>query len=110
MKKHVGRTDQQLKDRLKNEPNVPTASTFPDRATAESAVSKVIDDNQSKISDFLKGKDNQIVVIEKASEPVGTSWKRGAKAAVPGTEIYLIIRKDKKMPTGYRIHTGYPNP
>jgi hypothetical protein len=110
MKKHVGRTDQQLEDRLKHEPNVPTASTFSDRATAESAISKVLDNNQSKINSFLKGKDNQVVIIEKTAEPIGTSWKRGASSTVPGTEIYLIIRRDKKMPTGYRLHTGYPNP
>ncbi len=110
IQKHVGRTDEQLAERLKQEPHVPTASTFPDRATAESAISKVLAQNHAKISKFLRGKDNQIVITQEVKEGVGTSLKRGSLTTVPGKEIYLIIRRDKKMPDGYRIHTGYPNP
>ncbi|MFJ2413134.1 RNase A-like domain-containing protein, partial [Pseudomonas sp. NPDC087814] len=110
MQKHIGRTDQQLATRLKNEPHVPTASTFPDRATAESAISSVIASNKTKINSFVKGKDKKIVITQKSPQPVGTSLKRGAKKTVPGREIYLILFKDKSMPNGYRIQTGYPNP
>jgi hypothetical protein len=63
--KHIGRTDEQLAERLKREPHVPTASTFPDRATAESVISKVLDENQAKTSKFLKGKDSHIVITQK---------------------------------------------
>ncbi|WP_242175070.1 MULTISPECIES: RHS repeat-associated core domain-containing protein, partial [unclassified Pseudomonas] len=110
IEKHIGRTNQQLAERLQKEPHVPTASTFSDRASAELAISKVLADNQSRINNFLKGKDSQTVIIQKTQEPIGTSLKRGAQTTVPGKEIYLIIRRDKKMPIGYRIHTGYPNP
>ncbi|TFY94817.1 type IV secretion protein Rhs [Pseudomonas nabeulensis] len=110
IEKHVGRTDQQLAERLSREPHVPTASTFPDRATAESEVSKVLATNQAKIDRFVRGNDNQIVIIERTQNPVGTSLKRGETTTVPGREIYLIIRRDTNMPDGYRIHTGYPNP
>ncbi|UII74332.1 DUF6531 domain-containing protein [Pseudomonas sp. HN11] len=109
MEKHIGRTDQQLAERLQREPHVPTASTFPDRATAESAISKVLDNNKSKIKDFLKGTEHQLVINQRTPGPIGTSWKRGAKTPTPGTQIRLIIRRDKKMPNGYRIHTGFPN-
>ncbi|WP_421558661.1 RNase A-like domain-containing protein, partial [Pseudomonas canadensis] len=109
MEKHIGRTDQQLAERLQREPHVPTASTFPDRATAESAISKVLDNNQSKIKDFLKSTEHQLVINQRTPEPIGTSWKRGAKTPASGTQIRLIIRRDRKMPNGYRIHTGFPN-
>jgi hypothetical protein len=78
--------------------------------TAEAATSKVLDDNQSKINNFLKGKEHQLIITQKTPEPIGTSWKRRENAPTVGTEIRLIIRKDKKMPDGYRIHTGFPNP
>ncbi|MDY0898920.1 RHS repeat-associated core domain-containing protein, partial [Pseudomonas fluorescens] len=110
IKKHIGRTVEQLAERLRLEPHVPTASTFPDRATAESVISKVLAENQAKISKFLKGNDRQIVITQKSKDPVGVSLKRGYQTTVPGKEIYLIIRREKKMPDGYRIHTGYPNP
>ncbi|MBK3434490.1 RNase A-like domain-containing protein [Pseudomonas sp. CCI1.1] len=110
MQKHVGRTDQQLLDRLRQEPHIPAASTFHDRATAELAVSKVLDNNQDKIKDFLEGNNQQIVITQLSPEPIGTSFKKNTTTPVPGKEIYLIIRRDQKMHTGYRIHTGFPNP
>lgn len=110
MQKHIGRTDRQLLDRLQQEPNIPAASTFHDRATAEFAVSTVLDDNKTQINNFLAGQNNQIVIIQKTEEPLGTSFKKNTTAAVPGTEIYLIIRRDENMHNGYRIHTGFPNP
>ncbi|MBJ2211967.1 RHS domain-containing protein [Pseudomonas carnis] len=110
MEKHVGKTDQQLLDRLRQEPHIPAASTFHDRATAELAISKVLDNNQDKIKDFLEGNNQQIVITQPSPEPIGTSFKKNTTTPVPGKEIYLIIRRDQKMHTGYRIHTGFPNP
>ncbi|WP_455885379.1 RNase A-like domain-containing protein [Pseudomonas spelaei] len=110
IKKYVGRTDEQLAERLKQEPNVPTASTFPDRATAESIVLKVLSDNKAKINKFLKVDQKKLVITQKTQEPVGVSLKRGLQKTVPRKEIHLIIQRDKKMPDGYRILTGYPNP
>jgi hypothetical protein len=49
------------------------------------------------------------VIIQKPKEPIGTSIKKKTTTPVPGKEIYLIIRRDKNMPNGYRIHTGFPN-
>ncbi|WP_256353825.1 RNase A-like domain-containing protein, partial [Pseudomonas sp. IPO3749] len=110
MKKHIGRSDKQLLDRLKQEPHIPAASTFYDRATAEQEVSTVLDKNKAKIDKFLKGTKNQTVITQKTEYPVGTSFKRNSTTAVSGKEIQLIIRRDHNMHTGYRIHTGFPNP
>ncbi|WP_411380603.1 RNase A-like domain-containing protein [Pseudomonas sp. MPB26] len=91
---------------------IPTRSvgTINDRATAEREVSIVLDENKAKIDKFLKGTSNQIVIIQKTKCPVGTSFKKNSTTAVSGKEIYLIIRRDHNMKTGYRIHTGFPNP
>jgi len=110
MEKHVGRTNKQLLDRLKQEPNIPAASTFHDRTSAELAISSAINENKTKTNNFLKGSNNQLVIIQKPKEPIGTSIKKKTTTPVPGKEIYLIIRRDKNMPNGYRIHTGFPNP
>lgn len=97
-------------DRLRQEPDLPAASTFHDRATAEREISAVLDKNKAKIDIFLKGKNNQIVITQKTKYPVGTSFKKDSTTAVSGKEIYLIIRRAPNMHTGYRIHTGFPNP
>lgn len=109
MEKHVGRTNKQLLDRLKQEPNIPAASNFHDRASAELAISSAINENKTKIKNFLKGSNNHLVIIQKSKEPIGTSIKKKTTPA-PEKETYLIIRRDKNMPNGYRIHTGFPNP
>ncbi|MFC6337602.1 type IV secretion protein Rhs [Pseudomonas sp. CCM 7891] len=110
IKKHIGKTNEQLASRLKHEPHVPTASTFHDRATAESTVSKMITDNGAKINKFTKGNKDKITIIQKTQHPIGTSLVRGAAATTPGTKIYLVLLKDKKMPDGYKVLTGYPSP
>lgn len=38
LRRHVGRTDEQLRERLKSESNISAASTYTDRATAERVV------------------------------------------------------------------------
>ncbi|WP_415639967.1 RNase A-like domain-containing protein, partial [Pseudomonas fluorescens] len=110
MQRHIGRTDRQLLDRLQQQPNIPAASTFHDRTSAELAISNVLDDNKTKISNFLEGQNNQIVIIQKVKHPIGTSFKKNTTISVPGTEIHLVIRRDNNMHNGYRIHTGFPNP
>ncbi|WP_076955318.1 RNase A-like domain-containing protein [Pseudomonas azotoformans] len=92
------------------EPHIPAASTFHDRSTAEREISSVLDQNKVKIGNFLKGTNNQIVIIQKTEHPTGTRFKKNSTTAVSGKEIYLIIRRDHNMHTGYRIHTGFPNP
>ncbi|WP_460149148.1 RNase A-like domain-containing protein [Pseudomonas sp. S3_E10] len=108
--KHIGRTNQQLLYRLRQEPNIPAASTFHDRAAAEREISVVLDENQDKIDNFLKGNQNQLIINHETKGPVGTCIKKNTTAAVSGTRIYLVIRKDINMHPGYRIHTGYPDP
>ncbi|UVL11587.1 hypothetical protein LOY39_09480 [Pseudomonas rhodesiae] len=73
-------------------------------------MSSAINENKTKTNNFLKGSNNQLVIIQKPKEPIGTSIKKKTTTPVPGKEIYLIIRRDKNMPNGYRIHTGFPNP
>src|SRR5512137_1959892 len=43
LRKHVGRTDEQLRERLAEEPGISAASTYTDRAAAEMAVGTVLE-------------------------------------------------------------------
>ncbi|XXE12303.1 hypothetical protein J3P89_03185 [Pseudomonas sp. Z1-14] len=54
--KHVGRTDAQLAQRMEAEPNIPAASRFPDRATAESSAARAIAANPQKVEEFKQHK------------------------------------------------------
>ncbi|CAH0165153.1 Putative deoxyribonuclease RhsC [Pseudomonas sp. Bi123] len=60
--KHIGRTDLQLAQRLEAEPTIPAASTFPDRAIAESAVARALSENKKRIDKFLKSKKSKTTI------------------------------------------------
>src|SRR5207302_10523551 len=49
LKKHVGRTDDQLRERLAHERNIAAASTYTDRGTAEQIVWAAIQANADKV-------------------------------------------------------------
>ncbi|CAN7716189.1 DUF6531 domain-containing protein [Pseudomonas sp. LjRoot277] len=107
IEKHIGRSDAQLAQRLEDEPWLGRASTFYDRATAEKAMSSVITTNKAVIARFLRSRDTQIIISDSVPYPVGVVLRRRASTFMPVSGVYLLLRKDQRMPDGYRIHTGY---
>ena len=51
--KHVGKTDAQLVQRLRDQSNIPAASTFKDMADAQKYTQLCIDEKQDEIRDYL---------------------------------------------------------
>ncbi|WP_305886539.1 RNase A-like domain-containing protein, partial [Pseudomonas sp. AD21] len=107
--KHVDRSEAQLRARLQEEPNIPIASTFPNRFEAEAALSNVIRNNQKKIDDFVKGKMKKFVINEKVSAPAGVGVVRKSGKLEPLLSIRLVLQRDVKSPLGYFILTGFVN-
>src|SRR5262249_44891553 len=54
LERHVGRTDAELRDRLRREPDISTASTYEDRVTAERVVGAALASNNRKLEAWLK--------------------------------------------------------
>jgi hypothetical protein len=50
----VGRTDEQLRERLKSESNISAASTYTDRSTAERVVGTVMQQEQVRIQRWFQ--------------------------------------------------------
>ncbi|WP_143493585.1 RNase A-like domain-containing protein, partial [Pseudomonas sp. B17(2017)] len=107
IEKHVDRTAAQLAQRLKEEPRLSRASTFYDRATAEKAMSTVISSNKAVIENFVNSKEKQIIINDSVPYHVGIVLRRKATSVRKVSGVYLLLRKDKKMQDGYRIHTGF---
>ncbi|WP_416347958.1 RNase A-like domain-containing protein [Caballeronia mineralivorans] len=109
IERHVGMSDADLANRLSTS-NVSSASTFTDRAAAETAVSAAVDSNQTVIQNYLSGNSNGYLAIEYTSPtPVGTSLSRGSTSSVSVNSFRVVLAKDPTMSTGYRIVTGYPH-
>ncbi|WP_454867407.1 RHS repeat-associated core domain-containing protein [Pseudomonas farris] len=107
IEKHIGRSEAQLAKRLEDEEWLGRASTFYDRTTAEKAMSSVITTNKAVIARFLQSRDTQIIISDSVPYPVGVVLRRRASTVMPVSGVYLLLRKDQRMPDGYRIHTGY---
>jgi hypothetical protein len=51
--RHVGRTDAELQERLRREPNISAASTYRDRIAAERVVARALAENHARVDQWL---------------------------------------------------------
>ena len=108
IRKHVGRTDEQLLARLESEPNIPASSTFNTLEEAETIVSKSLANHQQKIINFKSGNKSKLIIKDRSSQPVGVSIIKGTEKSVPVYRFLLVLKRAPKMPDGYLLLTGYP--
>jgi hypothetical protein len=110
LRKHVGRTDDQLRERLRHERNISAASTWTDRDTAERAVGTALEQNRSKIDRWLSregGHPNLVVDYDgDASHPIGRSLRRDADQPGPCAHATIVLRW--APPDSYYVLTSYP--
>ena len=108
--RHVGQTEEQLARRLAAEPNISAASSFTTRETADAAVAATLQSNSGRISSWLAGAGERLVLNHRMGKPVGISLMRGAAHAVSASSVRIVLVRDSALPNGYRILTGYPAP
>ena len=102
---HVGRTVQQLQQRLAAEPQRSKVSSFRDMAEAESAVSRAINAHSSGISNWLANpsSSNRYPIYDGPGG--GYVLTRGSQTTSPGTKCTVILQKNGST---YSIVTAYP--
>ncbi|MCG7897608.1 MAG: hypothetical protein JAY85_04035 [Candidatus Thiodiazotropha weberae] len=106
--KHVGKTDQELIDRIVAEPHIPSSSSFTNLEIAEKAVGDVLAGNRANIQTWLAGNDRQLPLSMNLGYEVGRKVLNGSTTVQASTDITVLLRRDPLMPNGYRIHTAYP--
>lgn len=106
--KHVGQSETQLLQRLANEPGISGSSSFYNRDTAESAIARTLDAKQAEVRAWLNTSKPQMKIEYTLPENVGITIDHGMTNAIDTSNLRLILRRDPSMPTGYRIHTGFP--
>ncbi|MBW5458712.1 MAG: RNase A-like domain-containing protein [Clostridium sp.] len=112
LEKHVGKSEQELLERLNNQSKISGSSSFYDKYVAENVCYKILSDDVNKIkikewlSDSKKG--NKLVLKYNGSDSklVGIGVKRGENMAKDMYNGKIILKKDGKG--GYYILTGYP--
>jgi toxin YxiD len=108
LKRHVGRTDDELQQRLERESNISAASTYTDRGVAEKTVAAALRDNGGKIDRWLQrgpSRPNLVVDYTNPTEPIGRTRYRGAMGSVPCDHAIVVLRPDGDS---YYVLTSYP--
>jgi hypothetical protein len=108
LRKHVGRTDDELRDRLRRERNISGSSTYTERATAERAIGDAIVQSHAKIERWLSrsgGRPNLVLDYD-SDQPLGRTMNRGDSQSRPCSHAVIVLKYDP--PANYHVLTSYP--
>ena len=98
LRKHVGRTDAELRDRLQRERDISAASTWNDRESAEAAVGAALARQDNKIFPWLarqSGHPNLVLDYDgDPAPPFGRTLRRGDDSFQPCAHAVIVLKWD----------------
>lgn len=105
--RHVGRTDEELAERLERERDISAASTYTDRASAERTVARALATDGARVQAWLARRGNRpnLALTYHGRDVIGRSLARGARAIVPCVNALVVLRW---TPDGAFVLTSYP--
>ena len=110
LSRHVGRTDDDLAERLRREPHISAASTYTDRATAERVVGAALVSAGRRLQtwqDRSGRRPNLVVRYTDDTASIGRSLSRDARIAVACRRAIVVLRWDDSASHFY-VLTSYP--
>jgi hypothetical protein len=94
--RHTGRTDEQLRQRLRDEPNISAASTYTDRVTAEKVVGATLQHERARVEQWLEqrgGHPNLVLDYDgDPANPIGRTLRRGQNTPEPCSHAVVVLR------------------
>ena len=106
--KHVGRSDQELRERLDRERNISAASTWTNREVAEETVAQALRAEQDKIVRWEeRGYPRPNLALHfDAGRVIGTIMRHGEERSSPATQADIVLKADG--PNSFYVLTSYP--
>src|SRR6202047_3225956 len=94
--KHVGRSDQELRERLGRERNISAASTWTNREVAEETVAQALRAEHDKIARWEeRGYPRPNLALHcDAGRVIGRIMRRGDEASSPATQAVIVLKAD----------------
>lgn len=115
LSRHVALTDENLRDRLRREPNIRAASTYLDRETAERIVADVIAAERDRIETWsARPAPRPNLALDyrgRRGQVIGRSMRRGQRTAEPALDAVVVLRARSSPRAGepdYFVLTSYP--
>jgi hypothetical protein len=111
LSRHVGRTDEELRERLGRERDISAASTYPDRATAERVVGSALDRSRSRLEPWERRHGNRpnlvLHYVDRASGSIGRVLTRGSRQPRAADGALVVLRWDERRQRWF-VLTSYP--
>jgi hypothetical protein len=107
LKRHVGRSDEQLRERLRRE-HISAASTWTDRAAAETTVAEALRAERRRVDSWMRrGYPRANLALHyDAGRTIGRSLRRGDDQTVDCTSAVIVLRADDL--DSFYVLTTYP--
>jgi hypothetical protein len=94
--RHVGRTDDELRERLRREPSIAAASTYPDRQTAERVIAAALERFRRRIEAWsARSGSRPNLTLDFRGDPrtpVGRSLRRGDTRVRACPDAVVVLR------------------
>jgi hypothetical protein len=106
--KHVGRSDQELRERLDRERNISAASTWTNREVAEETVGQALRVEHNKIARWEErgySRPNLALHFD-AGRVIGRSMRHGDESSSPATQAVIVLKADGL--NSFYVLTSYP--
>lgn len=106
--KHVGRTDDELRERLERERDISAASSWTDRAAAEETVAAALRANRAKIDRWNdRGYPRANLALHfDAGHSIGRTMRHGQSTSEPCSSAVIVLKADRDG--GFFVLTTYP--
>lgn len=109
--RHVGRSDDHLRERLARDTRISAASTYTDQDTAERVVAETLESGKRRLTAWLarEGRRPNLVLDYDGSPgtPIGRSLRRGRDVVEPCHSALVVLRWDDSSGE-YFVLTSYP--
>ena len=108
LEKHVGRSDQDLRERLDRERNISAASTWADREVAEETVAQALRAEGDKIARWEERgyRRPNLALHFDAGYVIGRSMRHGDQTSSPTTQAVIVLKAEG--PDSFYVLTSYP--
>ena len=104
--RHVGKSDEELRDRLRREPDISAASSYTDQDAAERTVGMALRNERAKVAAWEKASSHPNLVLRVTMPTViGRSVRQGSSVARDVKSAVVVLRW---VGPGWYVLTSYP--
>jgi hypothetical protein len=108
LERHVGRSDQELRERLDRERSISAASTWTNREVAEETVAQALRAERDKIDRWEERgyRRPNLALHFEAGRVIGRGMRHRDESSSPTTEAVIVLKADGS--DGFYVLTSYP--